>query len=304
MSGLSLKELRDLMADEIGDDDAQDTANYDRYLNLAAAEVWYFAPWPERRDRDFQTLMTTYSTGTITLTNDSRAVTGSGTAFSTAGLKKHDKIALGHSEPWYTIREVTDDTNLVLEEKYAGATAAATTYVAYRDLLFLDEHVETITRVRLHDDSRTWELPVTRGNQTGGSGAYPFSDGRPRFAALDLVIDGQKTLRLGPYVADQAYRVEYEYLSKYIDMKEDGDVHGLGHRLDDLILRGGLSHAYRRDHFQRSRVMERDFRRGVRDEWARIGEASPMVYQLGVRGQPRDTDHPTDWPINLNSAEL
>ena len=304
MSGLSLKQLRDLMADEIGDDDAQDTANYDRYLNLAATEVWYFAPWPERRDRDFYTMATAEATGTVTLTNDSRAVTGSGTAFSTNGVQRWDKISLGYNKPWYSIREVTDDTNLVLEEKYAGTTAVATTYVIYRDLAFLDEHVETITRVRLHDDSETWDLPVTRGNQTSGAGSYPLSTGRPRWAALDLVIGGQKTLRPGPYAPDKAYRLEYEYLKRYIDMKEDGDVHGLSHRLDDAILRGALAHAYRRDHIQRSQVMEQDFRRRIRGEWARIGEASPMVYQIGMRGGPSDLDQPGDWPVNLDSAEL
>ena len=60
--------------------------------------------------------------GTITFTNASRSVTGSGTKF-TDDLRPRDWIIsddVGH-QIFYEILEVTDDTNLVLRVAYAGA---------------------------------------------------------------------------------------------------------------------------------------------------------------------------------------
>jgi hypothetical protein len=71
--------------------------------------------------------LTTALTGTVTFTNASTAISGSGTAFTTE-LKAGDYIKKSaESETNYVrISYIVDDTNLVLESNYAGTTAATT----------------------------------------------------------------------------------------------------------------------------------------------------------------------------------
>ena len=74
-----------------------------------------------RTDEDF------YSTGTVTVTNNSVAVTGSGTAWTAADMEGKAFKVNEFSEP-YVVREVTDTTNLVLDREYGGASGAGKAY--------------------------------------------------------------------------------------------------------------------------------------------------------------------------------
>jgi hypothetical protein len=56
-------------------------------------------------------------TGTLTFVQNSRAVSGSGTAFTTE-LNEDDLICLSDGTKYYQIAHVTDDTNLVLSEPF------------------------------------------------------------------------------------------------------------------------------------------------------------------------------------------
>jgi hypothetical protein len=72
-------------------------------------------------------------TGTITFTEDSYDVTGSGTAFSTE-LAEGYFIGLSSGSRFYEIAHITSDTALVLKEPYEESTGADTVNVTkYRD---------------------------------------------------------------------------------------------------------------------------------------------------------------------------
>ena len=299
---LSLKQLRDLMADEIGDDDPQETANYTKYLNLAASEAFYFATWESRKDFDFVETKAPYATGTVTLTNGSDDVVGVSSVWTTAAHGAPSKIALGYSRPPYEIRTVTDNTNIILEENYAGSTVATQAYVLYRDAYRLDPRVKTLSRVRIFDTDRTWDVPVVTGNRTGDTGEYPMSAGRPLWAVLERVTDGEPVIRLGPYAPDAAYRLKYEYFRRYESMKEDGDTHGLGDDFDGLILDGALARAYRRDHFTRARSLRADFLSELRRKRGEPGLVSPAIFQIAERGPVERSIG--DWPFNVGDLEI
>jgi hypothetical protein len=81
-----------------------------------------------------------YSTGTVTATNGSTAIVGSGTAFTTgsphnvrAGAVMYITDGAGTVHEHY-VASVTDGTNLVLATKYRGTTAAGLSYVAKNPL--------------------------------------------------------------------------------------------------------------------------------------------------------------------------
>lgn len=76
-----------------------------------------------------------YSTGTVSATNASTTITGSGTTFTTNMGGRWIKIAEATSDTtsgdnsWYQIASVTNATTLVLENAYAGQNVSGGSYI-------------------------------------------------------------------------------------------------------------------------------------------------------------------------------
>ena len=69
-------------------------------------------------------------TGTVTLANGSRVVTGSGTLFTEElNRTQYIKLAADTIDDWMTITRVTSDTDLILDEPYGGAGGTGTAEV-------------------------------------------------------------------------------------------------------------------------------------------------------------------------------
>src|SRR5690606_39015668 len=74
-----------------------------------------------------------YGTGTISVTNGSKTVTGTGTAWETAGVKAGDLICLGADvvDPgatWYEIASGDSETQITLLNEHAESTSAGEAY--------------------------------------------------------------------------------------------------------------------------------------------------------------------------------
>lgn len=70
-----------------------------------------------------------YSTGTITATNGSATITGSGTSWATTtNAEAKEYIQLPDSK-WYKITAIASDTSMTIELAYQGATLAGQSYV-------------------------------------------------------------------------------------------------------------------------------------------------------------------------------
>ncbi len=77
-----------------------------------------------------------YKTGTVTLTNGSAEVVGSGTTWGDGVITPGDSFSLVDAsgaavEPFYEVAEVTDDTHLTLTVPYGGATASGVKYALW-----------------------------------------------------------------------------------------------------------------------------------------------------------------------------
>lgn len=66
-----------------------------------------------------------YTTGTITATQNSNAIVGSGTTFTSAMVGRKIKLPDGL---WYPILSYTDATNIALSKTYEGTTTTGATY--------------------------------------------------------------------------------------------------------------------------------------------------------------------------------
>ena len=77
-----------------------------------------------------------YKTGTVTVTNGSTEVVGSGTTWGDGTITPGDSFSLVDSsgaavEPFYEVASVTDDTHLTLSTAYGGTTASGAKYALW-----------------------------------------------------------------------------------------------------------------------------------------------------------------------------
>jgi len=82
----------------------------------------YFEPREKNMSQD------DYTTGTVTVTNGSATITGSGTTFTQAMVGRYFRVTDGSEGLWYRIATFTSTTVLVLENIYEGTSGAAKTY--------------------------------------------------------------------------------------------------------------------------------------------------------------------------------
>jgi len=81
----------------------------------------------ERKMRDMSAA--DYTTGTITVTNDSATVTGSGTTFTAQMVGRSLKVDDPNGDGmWYKIAAYTSATSITLENTYSGSTAGSLSF--------------------------------------------------------------------------------------------------------------------------------------------------------------------------------
>lgn len=125
----------------------QDSVN-SAYSRALARETWSGL----RKQSEF-VIPAPYTTGTVTVTQNSTTVTGAGTAWTSA-LVNHQFFLAG--APFYTVGTVTSTTTLELDRVYAGATASGQTYSIQYLYLRCPSDFESFTSVV--DYTENWRL--------------------------------------------------------------------------------------------------------------------------------------------------
>ena len=72
--------------------------------------------------------MSQYQQGTVSVTNGSNVVTGSGTAWQTAGIISSNIFTKSEDNVAYSIASVDSDTQITLTANYGGSTSSASNY--------------------------------------------------------------------------------------------------------------------------------------------------------------------------------
>lgn len=78
-----------------------------------------------------------YTAGTVTVTNNSATVTGSGTTFTSAMVGRYFSVT--NDGKWYKIKTFSSTTSIVLETVYEGASAAGEAYTIGESYEFPEE---------------------------------------------------------------------------------------------------------------------------------------------------------------------
>jgi hypothetical protein len=102
-----------------------------------------------------------YATGTVTVTQNSTTVTGSGTAWDASMVNRQFRI--GNSTPIYTITAVTSATSLELQFPWGGATQGGVTYSIYQ--CYFTPPSDFRSFLSLYDPNFNWQLRLNISQQ-------------------------------------------------------------------------------------------------------------------------------------------
>lgn len=111
--------------------DVTNKARAQRRVNIVKADIIsrFGGKWSSNYREGWVPLVPLYTTGTVTLTNASNTVTGSGTAWTSSmkGQKFYDGLY------YYKIASVASATSLILTQPYQGTTTAGVSYLIWQD---------------------------------------------------------------------------------------------------------------------------------------------------------------------------
>ena len=112
-------------------------------------------------DKDLPYLMTDgiittvapYETGTVTATNNSKTITGSGTTFTAAMVGR--KIRVASQSAYYRIAAYVSATEITLEAVFQGETVSGETYSIYKDEYRLPADLDVYKVMRQIEDAQS-----------------------------------------------------------------------------------------------------------------------------------------------------
>lgn len=186
------------------------------------------------QDRGTFTTLPKVTTGTVTATQDSTAVVGSGTAFASTYL--NGLIQIEGQDAWFMVPTVTDPTNIVLSSAWHGTTSAGLTYTLVQPQITFPTTVLRIIKM--------WQrgrLPLRYALDDKGEEMIEWDEGEPEvWFDAPFGSTGQVQVRLTPY-PDTRYLYEYTYMKQPTLLSADGDLIPFPSHLNSVVLAGVLS---------------------------------------------------------------
>src|ERR1051326_2877997 len=115
-------------------DDPANKLRAKRRLAIVKADIIsrYGGKWPSQYREGWLPLAALVNTGTVTVTQNSRTVTGSATTWQTAGVTSDYKF-LGPDGFYYKIASVVSDTSLILTQPYQSSSDSGKGYQIWKD---------------------------------------------------------------------------------------------------------------------------------------------------------------------------
>lgn len=215
-----------------------------RAINRAQSDFWYAKPWNFRRSTQFVSTVAVYTTGTVTVTNGSATVTGSGTTFPTMTASAR-KFALTYQGPWYTILSRDSATQLTLDRNYVEDTASGQSYVVYQDVYSCASTAAQIlsAEMMLHSTTNRQLIGIKR-HEAETAWPLPSGAGTPRWWSQHDMSSGVLRFRVGEMVPETAFSIRLGVLLHVTDLSADGDESGVPERWRHIITYGALRELY------------------------------------------------------------
>lgn len=252
-------------------------------LNLGIQEVALHFP---SKGRGTFTTLPTLSGGTVTATQDSTDIVGSGTAFA-AGYQDGLFRASG-DDAWFGVPTVTDTTNIAISSAWAQDSGASKTYELTQPFITLPAGVMRLERLWIAG------APVleAQGDEKSEWWSEPYTGQPTHWSDASIGSSGERRIMLTPF-PDIRYVVRYTYSEEpTLYTSSDASETNLPGFLNPLIVAAALWQAWdQEDSPERSRYWYQRFELLLRR--ARAERLSGHFYQAeevgGSRGSLRNS---------------
>lgn len=251
--------------------------------------------WPFKDRRGVVLTVASESTGTVSVTNGSVTVTGSGTAFVTT--MAFGKFALAINDQWYEIDSADAGAQtLTLDRNFEGTTASGITYVVYQDVYSLAATAEELRNVHFSvNKDNGYELDELSQGEI--EGWIPRSSGKPYwYAKIEQSSSDLLQIQVGPKIPDDVYTIRYGYRVEWTELTDDTDVPIVPARFREIVIEGANSRMGRIPQFKGSDVSaahESTYERMVMKAKARTRQSVPSS-RVQLPGR-RDRRHNRIW---------
>lgn len=225
-----------------------------RYINIALHDMHVGNkerfPWAERQ----ATLVThpEYTTGTVTITQGSTTLTGSGTAWDTnnsfgqKNARTTGRVIIAGTNEVYRIASVNSDTSITLDSRYVGSDVSAGSYTYFEDEYDLDSDFLRPFDFQFFDQNRSIKILGRREFRQ----RYPRSDRTGKIlvaSIIDVGFSGNTTpirrVRFYRPPAD-AELINYNFITKNLAVGNAGaEAENMVSDEDEPIVPIGLRHA-------------------------------------------------------------
>ena len=163
-----------------------------------------------------------YSAGTVSVTNGSPGVVGTGTAWTSALVGQ--QFYFGSGAPIYTVISVGSSTILTLDLPFGGATGSGLNYQIFQ--AYVTPQSDCLTITQCTDPVNGWDLELHHTqDELNYIDPQRTTQGLGRQWLVDLRLatsQGPPMYELWPYVFSQAV-FPYEYLKRMADLLLEGD---------------------------------------------------------------------------------
>lgn len=158
------------------------SARLKREINRIGAEIWHEFPWSFRW-RNYRIVTDTeVIAGTVTATNGSRTITGSGTAFSSSHADWFINFPGDAIRNWYRVRAFTSGTQLELDIPYQGSTGSGKSYQLRRFDYVLPTEIHDLESIVVTSNNSLVKIVHPIGADL--SAPTPFYKSTPLVAAI------------------------------------------------------------------------------------------------------------------------
>jgi len=159
MANLTFSDLQSEVYAHTGLDstDSAVQTNVARWLNYVQQDICARWPWPFMQGRESIVTTPDYATGTVSVSNGSTTVTGTGTVFSGSGALGNTTpyfIQFSGSNDWYGIASFNSTTSLTMDTAYQGTSLVNSSYILRRMYYPLSQGCDRII------DARNWATPL------------------------------------------------------------------------------------------------------------------------------------------------
>jgi len=141
---LDFEDLYTELGEQLNEDitDSTALANLKRWINMGYKDFWDESDWSWKQKTGYFQTVDVYNTGTVSVTNGNKTVTGTGTTWTSAMVGRFFRVE--GTEDWYEIIAVGSTTSLTLRQNYLQATASSKDYKIYKKYYYLHPDVDEL----------------------------------------------------------------------------------------------------------------------------------------------------------------